>query len=48
MNLTMVLSNPMVALSNVPQISFTQCDTAILLMTSHMASQMNKNYGKEF
>ena len=42
----MILNNPMVALANVPQISFTQCDTAVLLMTSHMASHKGGNVSK--
>ena len=45
MNLNMVLGNPMVALSNVRQISFTLCDTAIL-MTPHMASHKRGNVSK--
>ena len=43
---TMVLSNPLVARVNVPQISFTQCDTTVLLMTSHMASHKRGNVSK--
>ena len=42
----MVLSNPWVELANVLQISFTQCDTTILIMTSHVASHKRGNVSK--
>ena len=46
LTINMVLSNPWVALANVLQISFTQCDTTILIMTSHVASHKRGNVSK--
>ena len=46
MILNMVLSNPLVAPTNVLQISFTQCDTTLLLMMSHMVLHKRGNVSK--
>ena len=44
--INMVLSNPLVAPANVPPMSFTLCDTTILLMTPHVASPKTGNVSK--